>query len=163
MLIDEDTPTAITENNKGLHYDWGFIPMKESVVMAIGPSQTIDSTDMLQWVKAAHGKASKYNVPNYLGAKVAVVSLLEFPQWRHLLKNYRFSRVPYYAEFRFLLTLDFENFNFNMSVENHASARNFPRAFENYLETKVRQKAIVGPFNDAPFSKLHVSPMMARP
>ena len=106
-------------------------------------------------------EANKYNVPNYKGARIKVV--INVKQFRHLLKNCKFSRVIDYVEFGFPLALDYENFTYINTTDNHKSAIQHPGAVRKYLETEVGHKAIVGPFESAPFERLHVSPMMTRP
>ena len=48
-------------------------------------------------------------------------------------------------------------------MENQASTLAFPSAVNKYLETEVQHKAMVGPYEEPPFEKLHVSPLMTRP
>ena len=149
--------------NNRLHEQWGFIPSTFFTAMVDCGSQTIDHSDMTNWIKLAHSTASKHNVPNYLGAHVKVVSQLDVRQWRHLLAPYQFSRVCDYIEFGFPLSLKYEDFKYNTIVDNHPSASQFPQAVNEYLQTEISYNAIVGPFDSPPFKKLHVTPMMTRP
>ena len=78
------------------------------------------------------------------------------------MSDYKFSRVIDYVEYGFPLTLDYENFNYNIDIVNHKSALEYPIAVEEYLNTEIGHKALVGPYTEPPFTKLHVSPMMTR-
>ena len=154
----EVTHTELTNKMK-----WGFIPTTSFRSINMGDTQVINHKDMKVWVKLAHEKARQYDVPNYLGARIQVVSQLNIKQWRHLLADYELNRVCDYIQFGFPLSLDYANFNYNHSVKNHASAIQFPRAVDDYLETERNYNAAVGPLEDWPFPRLHVSPMMTRP
>ena len=72
-LVQEDK-----EVDKGLHYQWGFIPRTRSVFNYC--RQTFDNGDMSTWVKLVHKAASKFDAPNYRGARVAVTSELNIGQ-----------------------------------------------------------------------------------
>ena len=122
-----------------------------------------DHSNMANWVKLAHSTASKHNVANYLGARVKVVSQLDIRQWRHLWTTYKLNRVYDYIEFGFPLSLEYKDFKYNTTVDNHPSASHFPQAVNDYLQTEISYNVIVGPFDIPPFEKLHVSPMMTRP
>ena len=112
---------------------------------------------MRHWVKTAHKKARQLDVPNYMGARVQVVSQLKVKQWKI---SSQLNRVCDYIEFGFLLSLGYENLGYNTQVKNHASAENFPQAVDDFLKTKGQYKAKVSPFDQPPFRDLHVSPMM---
>ena len=118
---------------------------------------------MAEWMQLAHKEVSKHNKPNYLGARVQVVLQLNIPLWKSLLANYKYSRVVNYLQFGFPVGLDYENFNYNQQVDNHASANKFPEAVDAYIATEVKYKALVGPFQNDPFAQMHMSPMMTRP
>ena len=160
---DKVTETQTGAKNNKLHEQWGFIPCTFFSAIVDCGSQSIDHSDMTNWIKLAHSTASEHNVPNYLGARVKVVSQLDVRQWRHLLATYQFNRVCDYIEFGFPLSLDYKDFKYNTIVDNHPSASQFPEAVNDYLQTEIAYNAIVGPFDASPFEKLHVSPMMTRP
>ena len=152
-----------TVTNNRLHEQWGFTPSTFFTAMVDCGGQSIDYSDMAEWMKLAYATDSQYKVPNCKGAHVRVVSQPDVKQWRHLLKNYKLSRVCDYVEFGFPLTLDYENFSYNTDVENHPSATQFPDVVNDYLKIETAHNAIVGPFDASPFQNLHVSPMMTRP
>ena len=152
---------SVTSNN-ALHKQWGLMFNSELLAVEDAHCKAIDHEDMNAWIKLAHTEANKHNAPNYKGARIKVVSNLNVKQFRHLLKDYKFSRVIDYVEFGFPLALDYSNFNYIESTDNHKSAIQYPSAVDKYLNTEIGHKAIVGPFQTAPFNKLHVSPMMTR-
>ena len=148
--------------NNGFHKQWGFTFLRELPAIKNTHCRILDSSNMSNWIKQAFHIASQYNVPNYLGARIKVVSQLNTDQFRYLLSDYKFSRVLDYVEYGFPLTLDYENFNYNTDIVIHKSALEYPIAVEEYLNTEIGHKALVGPYTKPPFTKLHVSPMMTR-
>ena len=92
-----------------------------------------------------------------------VRSHLNSHRWRHLLRDYKFSRVCNYIEFSFPQVLDYNHLKYNTSVSNLTSAQAFPKAIDEYLNTERSLDAITDPFDTPPFPALHVSPMMTHP
>ena len=103
-----------------------------------------------------------FSVPNYKGARIQVPSGLNIPEWRYLLKNYDLQILGEYLQFGFPLNVDYDIFQFNMETENHASALQRPDGVSKYFNTEVEKEAMVGPIEELPFEKLHISPIMAR-
>ena len=162
-LLKEGGENANINNNNALHHQWGLIFNEKLLAVSEVHCKTIDQPDMALWVQLAHREANKHTVPNYRGARIKVRSGLNVKQFRHLLQNYNFSRVIDYVEFGFPLALDYTNFTYIEDTANHKSAIQYPKAVTSYLETEISHRAIVGPFESAPFEHLHVSPMMTRP
>ena len=98
-----------------------FTPMPMKTI-ATPHHQSFDYSNKNNWVQLAYNEARHYTEPNYKGARVRVVFQLQVKQWRHLLCDYSMNRVCDYIEFGFPLSLDYENFTFNTSITNHASA-----------------------------------------
>ena len=146
----------------GLHKLWGVTFMKGLQLEARPDCQIIDHSDMAKWIQQAHREAAKHDKPNYLGARVQVVSNLNISLWRSLLAQYKYSRVVDYLQFGFPIGLDYDNFTYNQQADNHASANSFPEAVDEYIQTEIKHKALVGPFHSKPFERTHVSPMMTR-
>ena len=150
-------------NENTLHKQWGLTFNENLLAVENVHCRIIENDDMASWLKLAYTEANKYNVPNYKGARIKEVSNLNVKQFRQLLQNYKFSRVIDYVEFGFPLALDYENFTYINTADNHKSAIQHPVAVSKYMETEVGHKAIVGPFETSPFKRLHVSPMVTRP
>ena len=104
----------------------------------------------------------KFNLPNYLGARVPVQSQLKVENWKRLLKGYHFDRILDYIEYGFPVSLDYSNFKYNTQIKNHSSALAFPSAVDQYFETETSLQAIAGPFTEQPFKLCHFSPLMSR-
>ena len=166
-IVHKPTDDDRKQSNKliggGLHKQWGLIWGQPMPAVTLSQSQDIAHTDMKQWAQLAYTEASKYGLPNYLGARVKVISQLNIPKWKILLKDYKFNRVVDYLEFGFPLSIDYSRFSYNEQVENHKSALMYPEAVDAYLRVEKQHNAIVGPYSINPFHKLHVSPMMTRP
>ena len=47
------------------------------------------------------------------------------------------------------------------TLQNHASARNYPTHVDKYLQEELSHNAILGPLDHKPFD-LHISPLMTR-
>ena len=149
--------------NHGLHSQWGVTFTQNLVISKRQDCQIIEHSDMAEWMQQAHKEVAKHNKPNYLGARVQVVSQLNIPLWKSLLADYKYSRVVDYLQFGFPVGLDYENFNFKQQVDNHASANKFPEAVDAYITTELKHRALVGPLQSNPFAQMHTSPMMTRP
>ena len=160
--LKEGGENSNLNNNNALHQQWGLIFNERLLAVSDVHCKTIDQPDMASWVQIAYRKANKHSVPNYRGARIKVTSSLNVKQFRHLLQNYNISRVIDYVEFGFPLALDYINFTYIEDTANHKSAIQYPKAVATYLETEIGHRAIVGPFESAPFKHLHVSPMMTQ-
>ena len=51
----------------------------------------------------------------------------------------------------------------NISVANHSTAKQFPASIQEYLQTEIAHRAIMGPYSNPPVGGLHCSPMLTRP
>ena len=97
----------------------------------------------------------KYNLPNYLRARIPVKSKMNIQACKSLLNNYWDKQLLECLEFRFPL-----GFNSLCSLKHDKSDLKFP-----HYESKFAQKsygAIIGPFQDASIENLHCSPFMTR-
>ena len=160
---DDNKQQSNQPAKKGLHKQWGLIWAQRMPAVTLSQSQDLVYKDMKHWVQLAYTEANKLDTPNYLGAQVKVISQLNIPQWRVLLKDYEFNRVVDYLEFGFPLSVDYSRFSYNEHIVNHKSALMFPEAVNTYLKVEKRHDAIVGPYHNNPFKNFHVSPMMTRP
>ena len=146
----------------GLHVQWGLLFKAPLPALANTSGSSIEHSSMEEWVQLAYKETKAHNCPNYAGARVRVISQLNTRQWRMLLKDYKYNRVADYIEFGFPLSLDYDMFQYNNQIENHASALKFPTHVSEYLQTEKQFKAIAGPFDEPPFDKLHTSLMITR-
>ena len=158
-----DKQSKVNWVDNGLHSQWGFTFCKGINWNGNVHCQEINSNDMKAWVAEAYELANKFDVPNYRGARVKVISQLNVKQFRHLLSDYKFNVIVDYVEFGFPLSMDYDNFSHIQETRNHKSATMFPQAVQTYINTEKNHNALVGPFSTSPFPKLHVSPLMTRP
>ena len=96
---------------------------------------------------------SKYQVPNYLGARISVLSGLNIPVWRNILQHYDLSIIADYLEFGFPVNIDKE------FLKNHISAQTRSTGVDKYFDVEV--KAILISFQDPPCKNMNYSPLLA--
>ena len=101
--------------------------------------------------------------PNFLGAQVPVQHALNIQAWRkyqHLLEDQ--TLVPM-LEFGFPVGY-MGNQPPDTKATNHSSATNFPSHVDKFIRTELEHKAIMGPFENSPFSPWYrTNPLMTRP
>ena len=90
-------------------------------------------------------------------------SQLNLRNWRRFLHDYDLKIICEYLEFGFTLNIDEELFTYNEELTNHAGARLQPTGVDKYFNVEVKKMAMVGPFTEKPFSKIHYSPLITRP
>ena len=102
--------------------------------------------------------------PNAKGARIPVPSGLHVPAWRRIATGHPHD----------ITVLEGITYGFSLqyygpplpsggSVVNHQSASMYPEQVEKYIEKEVREGALLGPFEEKPFTWQHVSPLMSRP
>ena len=107
-----------------------------------------------------HKVVAQYGCPNFLGARIPVVSKLNIDKWKFYLKEYWDQQLVDLLEFGF--PLDFDSGAVLLSTEeNHASARHFSSHVQTYIQEELKHGAMLGPFDHKPIP-LHVSPLMTR-
>ena len=141
---------------------FGFIPFSIPRIQIRNQAITCIFQNSSKWLYSIHSKVAAFSVPNYKGARIQVPSGLNIPEWRYLLKNYDLKILGEYLQFGFPLNVDYDVFQFNEEVENHASALQRPEGVDKYFNVEVEKQAMVGPIEEIPFKKLHVSPLMGR-
>ena len=83
---------------------------------------------------------------------------LNVASWRSYLSDYFDQQLPDLFEFRFLLDFD-RRVSLSSTLKHHASAEAYPDHIDEYLQEKLKDKAIMGPFQEPPIS-LDFSPFM---
>ena len=109
-----------------------------------------------------HSRVAAFSVPNYKGARIQVPSGLNISEWHYLLEDYDLKVLGEYLQFGFPLNVVYDIFQFNVKVDNYASALQRPDGVDKYFKTEVEKQATVCPLEEVPFEKLHMSPVMAR-
>ena len=135
----------------------GFIPLTDPVLPSTERISDIRFSDPSK----LHEEVKKYNLPNYLGARIPVKSQMNIQAWKVLLRDYWDQQLLQCLEFGFPL-----GFNRMCPLKhdkaNHKSALEFPQDVEKYIEEEKSFGAIIGPFKEAPIPNLHYSPFMTR-
>lgn len=108
-------------------------------------------------------RIKSYNLPNALGAKITLSSGLNLERWEHHLRDYYDKEVCAYL--RFGWPLGFSGNKPPVSVDhNHPSGDNYEKHVQQFIQTELAHKAIVGPFKGEPFQPwMRISPIMSRP
>ena len=99
-------------------------------------------------------------LPNFLGVRIPVATNLNIPTWRKYLCNYFDQQLVDLIEYGFPLDFD-RTRKLKITLQNHASVRNYPTHIDKYLEEELFHGAILGPLDDKPFD-LHISLLMTR-
>ena len=137
--------------------NFGFIPLTDPIL----PKTTVTSDiSFLDPIKL-HEEVKKYNLPNYLGAKIPIRSQMNIGVWKTLLKDYWDQQLLQCLEFGFPL-----GFNrmcpLKHDKENHKPALEFPEDVGKYIKEEKSFGAILGPFKEPPMQNLHFSQFMTR-
>ena len=137
--------------------NFGFVPLTNPIL----PETTVTSDiSFLDPIKL-HEEVKKYNLPNYLGARIPIRSQMNIGIWKTLLKDYWDQQLLQCLEFGFPL-----GFNrmcpLKHDKENHKSALEFPEDVGKYIKEEKSFGAILGPFKEPPMQNLHFSPFMTR-
>lgn len=117
-----------------------------------------------------HPSAATYRVvkdtgvPNEVGAKVLIHRALDIQRWRTSAQGHSDDSIVMNGiQFGFSLQYSGPTLN-EVQEEAHASGRNYPDQVTKYLETEIREGAIIGPFMSPPFVPwCRTSPIMSRP
>ena len=113
--------------------------------------------------------ADVYNVvrhtglPNSQGARIILPTGLDIGYWHQIASGHPHDQP----------VLDGVSYGFNLQycgpplpsadgIVNHHSARAFSTQVTHYIDTEIKEGAMIGPFASAPFSWTHVSPMLTR-
>ena len=147
---------------KLIQRQYGVIPLSSPRVFPSNECNVINFTNDVKWLTQIYNKVREKGVPSYRGARIPVPSELNIPEWRYLLKDYDIKILGEYLKYGFPLEIDYEIFQYNEQCDNHPSAIQRPQGVMKYFKTEVDKKAMIGPLNESPFPKLHISPLMAR-
>ena len=129
--------------------NFGFIPLTDPILPKTSDISFLDPIKL-------HEEVKKYNLPNYLGARIPIRSQMNIGVWKTLLKDYWDQQLLQCLEFGFPL-----GFNrmcpLKHDKENHKSALEFPEDVGKYIKEEKSFGAILGPFKDPPMHNLHFS------
>ena len=141
---------------------YGFIPYNIPILDNLEVGQTIPFEATATWLNKITNKVRSYQVLNYKGARIPLVSDRKVHNWRYLMENYDYKVLAEDIQFLFPLAIDYAKFSYNDNVSNHFSARCREKGVDGYFEVETSKNAILGPFDKNPFQEMHFSPLMAR-
>ena len=127
------------------------------------PSCTAQLGEKYPELADIYSEVTATGLPNYTGARRPVPHDLDIKAWRsyeHLLRD---SSLVDMLEFGFPVGFTGSEPP-TAGLDNHSSARLNPAHVSNYIDTELEHKAIVGPFNNPPFTPwFRLNPAMTRP
>ena len=126
-------------------------------------SHKLPASSFSDWTVRAHEFVKRTGVPNYKEARIEVNTNLHLQVWYSILKDYHDPQLFDYLRFGFPLSVNYDTFQHNSEVANHASATNFSKDVNIYIQTELHHNALAGPFKTMPFKQLHCSPLLSRP
>ena len=110
-----------------------------------------------------YAKVRLTTLPNHLSAKIPIPSGLNIPAWRSMLVGYHDKKVVDYLEFGWPADYTASTPP-TTSDANHTEDPDHLQSINNYVSTELRHGALLGPFNQPPFTPWsQTSPMMTRP
>ena len=142
--------------------EFGFIPNNIAIQRSLQVPTDFQYTLNKEGISKLHLAVKAYNVPNYKGARILVISGLKLQMWRYILKDYDRQVIGDYLQYGFPLNVDGINFKYNQNVVNHASSLRNPNGVIEYFNTEIQHQAMVGPMKESPFAQSPYSPIMAR-
>ena len=129
---------------------FGFIPLTDPIMPSRADTLQIKCRDPIE----LHNEVKKYNLPNYLGARIPVESQLNIQAWESLLEGYWDKQLLECLKFGFPLGFN-RTCPLNHDKDNHKSAVLFPDHVKKYIEDEQKFGAIIGPFQKSPIENLH--------
>ena len=159
-------PNNVSRPTQCLAYDlwsaqskvkFGFIPLTDPIMPSRADTSQIKCRDPIE----LHNEVKKYDLPNYLGARIPVESQLNIHAWESLLEGYWDKQLLECLKFGFPLGFN-RTCPLSHDKNNHKSAVLFPEHVEKYIEDEQKFGAIIGPFQKSPIENLHYSPFMTR-
>ena len=154
MIFHTDTTQGLVKQQD----EWpcrecGFITncVLKSKILSVSPEIVLKND--YQWLRQMHANVTKYELPNYKGARISVPSSLNIPLGRYILKNYDLPVIGDYLQFGFPINVDFKIFKCNTEVISHTSALQRKQGVDKYFTTEVSKKAMLGPFEKSPLIK----------
>lgn len=110
-----------------------------------------------------HTIASKWDLPNAVGAQLTVPSQLNIHAWDYYLDGYHDADVVKYLRFGWPISYTAKQLPKSTPV-NHPSANNYEEHIQHYLKTELGYQSIAGPFQVNPLSDpLVCSPLQTVP
>lgn len=133
------------------------------MISTIWPNPTEKATRLYPAFMNNYTKIKNCQSPNYLGAKIPMTSDLNIPEWESRLTLYHDNELCSFLKFGWPLGYH-ALVPPTMVQENHPLATHNIATVRDYIRTELSFKAILGPFDQAPFDAwCLLSPMMTCP
>ena len=84
-------------------------------------------------------------------------------RWAAMLQDYHDPLLIEYLKFGFPLSLVSRDNSACKQVVNHATARDYPQAVDEYIQSEISHNALLGPHDDSVPPGFHRSPLLSRP
>ena len=126
---------------------------------------SVDYFVALSTMASSRGHSWPAETPNFCGARIQLAhSKLNIPSWRRHLIGYHEPEIAWYLQFGFPLGLQEDPSPVLVSAKaNHGSSYQFYTHIDKFLKVGVEKCDLVGPFDESPFTDIHVSPLMTAP
>ena len=154
---------TLTNDINDPHKTMGYLAHDATDFCFVGPDRLPQSIDTVDQFVAVAKIIQSTGLPNYKMARIPVSSSLNIQAWENYLSDYPDKRVIQYLKFGFPLTLLDDHNLHNTDISNHASAIQYPKAFEKYLNKEIALGAILGPVAEVPDKDYHCSHLLTRP
>ena len=136
-------------------------PGKSCTVCDDCPSDVTDFNEYAIW---AHNTVRQTGMPNFMGARIPVISSWNVEYMEAMLSDYHDKQVTMFLKYGWPINIDRDRCHYSMSLPaNHRGARENKAQVITYLHKEMSYKSIVGPFVNNPFmSEICVSPLNTR-
>ena len=135
----------------------------KDTVEALWPLPTVHGLTRAYSHMALYNKVKAHNVPNFMGARIPVLSNLNCDNWDLALEGYSDSVITQYIRYGWPLSYTAKTLP-RPTNKNHSSAAQFATDIDKFLKKEIGHDAMLGPFDEAPFDKwCHCSPLLTRP
>ena len=149
-----DTP-SFSQWQRQVDFQFGFVPLGGQLMPSSVTSCNFHDYSPIEM----HKIIRKTGKPNFLQARLPVVSQLHVDKWQSLLADYWDQQLLQLLQFGF--SLDFNRCcPLQHEVGNHSSANEFPEDVDAYIEEECKFGALLGPFDVNPTENVHSSPFM---
>ena len=155
LIATHDQNNLINAVNSEPH-KFGFCPLTPLKIYKGEPVHwEVCPTDL-----EAHSLIKATGKPNYLAAKIPVVSQLNIDKWSSHISEYWDVQLLDLLEYGFPLDVDRSTL-LSSTETNHTSALQNSHHVKSYIQEELSFQAMLGPFQAKPIS-VHVSPLMVR-
>ena len=116
----------------------------------------LEAKEIFEEAKEIFDKVVQTDLYNFQKARVRVPSGLNIPAWESYLKDY--------DDLKFGWPISINRSDPLVATQKpHPSGRDHPVSVNHYIKTELGHEALLGPFDNIPINKLHISPLMSRP